>query len=197
MGGCGIGVVGVAGWNTTVNVTYDYSHSYPLEYGEKLYPMWAVNATTPWDSWRFNPVGNDKVAMTVGPMEVPVCCPASVPAGEFVDVMYIAPFWQEEESADDTGHDAFVASLEENRHGYLNAQGVFVPYGPGEVPPVDTPPGAPVAGAGDGTGDGTGADGDDSTLPQQSGGDGDGDGSTPAARLRPPRLQEFSRCAVP
>ena len=196
MGGCGIGVVGVAGWNTTVNVTYDYSHGYPLEYGEKLYPMWTVNATTPWDSWRFNPAGNDKVAMTVGPMEVPVCCPASVPAGEFVDVMYIAPFWQEEESADDPGHDAFVASLEENRHGYLNAQGVFVPYKPGEVLPLDTPPGAPVAGTGDGTGDGTGADGDDSTLPQQSGGDGDGDGSTPAGASATPGVTATTAAAT-
>ena len=179
MAGCGIGVVGVAGWNTTVNVTYDYSHGYSLEYGKKLYPLWTVNATTPWDSWTFNQVTNDPVAMTVGPMEVPVCCPASVPAGEFVGVMYISPFWQEEESADDPGHDAFVASLEENRHGYLNKYGVFVPYAPGEeLPgdvPQDMPPGTPVGG----TDDGTGPDGDDTTPPPQSGGDGNADGTTP------------------
>lgn len=172
-GGCGIGVAGMGGYNTTVNVTYDYSQGFPVEYGEKLYPMWAVNETTPWDSWRFNPADNDKLAMTVGPMEVPVCCPASVPAGEFVNVMYIAPFWQDEASDDDPGHDAFVESLAKNKHGYLNEYGVFVPYAPGEAPGD-----VPVEETGDTPGDGTGDNsGDDTGTPQQS----DAGGNTPAA----------------
>ncbi|MDE4908441.1 right-handed parallel beta-helix repeat-containing protein [Methanogenium marinum] len=178
MGGCGIGVSGLGGFNTTVNITYDYSYGYSEVEGEALYPQWAVNSTTPWEYWGFNTVTNDKSAKTVGTMVVPITPSASVPYGEFTDLMFIAPFWVEEQSSDDPGHDIFMKSLSENDEaGYIGPDGVFIPY---------TTPDAPVGeigdgtgdGAGDGTGDDTGDDsGDDTGAPQQSGADGDGSAS--------------------
>ncbi len=185
MGGCGIGVSGLGGFNTTVNITYNYSYGYPEATGADLYPQWAVNSTTPWEYWQFNAVTNDPVAMTIGPMQVPINPSADVLYGEFTDLMYIAPFWVEERSDDDPGHDAFMESLAENKNGYLNEYGVFVPYKPGEAPGD-----IPVEETGDGTGDDTGDDsgddtgdntgdssGDDAGTSQQS----DAGGNTPAA----------------
>ncbi|WFN34139.1 hypothetical protein L1S32_09825 [Methanogenium sp. S4BF] len=160
----------MGGFTTTVNITYDYSHGFPWETGKGLNPQWAVNSTTPWDTWRFNAVANDPVTMTLGPMQVPVTCSADVERGEFSDVMLLAPFWAEERSSDDPGHDVFMKSLAENKNaGYIGPDGVFVPYAPGKIPVEGT-----VDATGDGTGDDTTDDsGDDTGTPQQSGGDGD------------------------
>jgi len=177
MAGCGIGVSGLGGFNTTVNITYDYSYGYPVDTGKGLYPQWAVNATTPWKSWGFNVVTNDPVTMTVGTMQVPINPSADVPYGEVTDLMFIAPFWTEERSDDDPGHDAFMESLAENKGGYIGPDGVFIPYAPGEAP-VEAPTGAPEEGTGDDTGDDTGdSSGDDTGTTQQS----DAGGNTPAA----------------
>jgi hypothetical protein len=178
MSGCGIGVIGLGGFNTAVNITYDYSHGYPETTGATLYPQWAVNATTPWEYWRFNAAGNDPVAMTIGPMQVPVTPSAAAPCGEIVDLMFIAPFWKEPRCDDDPGHDAFMRSLAENKKtGYIGPDGVFVPYAQGEIP-VESP-GTPTGdGEGDTSGDDTGSDtGDDTGTPQQPGGDGSSPGA--------------------
>ncbi|WAI02513.1 hypothetical protein [Methanogenium organophilum] len=162
LGGCGIGVVGVGGCNTTVNITYDYNHGFPEGTGKTLYPQWAPNSTTSWDLWRFNPVVNDPVTMTIGPMEVPVTCPADVADGEFFDVMFIAPFWAEERSNDNPGYYIFMQSLSHNATEFT---------GPGTVPSV-TPeaiPKAPVTGPLDGSDDGSDSPG----ANPQSGADSD------------------------
>ena len=183
MGGCGIGVVGVGGFTTTVNITYDYSHGFPPETGKGLNPHWAVNATTPWDTWRFNAVTNDPVTMTLGPMQVPVTCSADVPCGEFSDVMFLAPFWAEERSSDDPGHEIFMQSLMKNKKaGYFGPDGVFVP---------DVPQEGTVVGTDD-------TSGDDSGAPQQSGADGTGGpASDPATSVVAATATEEATTPVP